>query len=158
MEPRPQTKHLVMTSTELERKPILPTSTDALIFPEVATNWSQILSRIKQKRLGILSRLNSILTDAAYALRMSELHKLPLVANERCGSWYVLPERRAASVYFKSTDGHTGQWSFSLRRLNLHILPVIEQYKGLDISQPPQISCSNILGDASLWTRLGAAR
>ena len=29
------------------------------------------------------------------------------------------------SAYFKSTDGHTGEWSFSLRRLNLQLFEVI---------------------------------
>ena len=29
--------------------------------------------------------------------------------------------RLAATCYFKSTDGHAGNWSFSLIRLNLHV-------------------------------------
>lgn len=55
---------------------------------------------------------------------------LPLVANERCGSWYIDPKRKAGSAYFKSTDGHTGQWKFSLRRLNLHLLELIGERGG----------------------------
>jgi tRNA A64-2'-O-ribosylphosphate transferase len=55
---------------------------------------------------------------------------LPLVANERCGSWYIPPERKTASAYFKSTDGHTGQWSFSTRRLNLHLLDLVGRHDG----------------------------
>ncbi|MCJ1320142.1 hypothetical protein MMC15_005480 [Xylographa vitiligo] len=34
------------------------------------------------------------------------------------------------SAYFKSTDGHQGQWKFSLRRLNLQVLDVIEKFDG----------------------------
>lgn len=33
-------------------------------------------------------------------------------------------------MYFKSTDGHTGQWAFNTRRLNLHILPSVEKNNG----------------------------
>ena len=45
-----------------------------------------------------------------------------MIANERCGSWYVEPRLKKGSAYFKSTDGHWGQWGFSLRRLNLEVL------------------------------------
>ena len=34
------------------------------------------------------------------------------------------------SAYFKSTDGHTGEWSFSLRRLNLQLFEVIGTCNG----------------------------
>lgn len=54
----------------------------------------------------------------------------PLVANERCGSWYVRPEAKGASAYFKSTDGHDNAWKFSTRRLNLHLLDVIGKHDG----------------------------
>lgn len=70
-------------------------------------------------------RVHSITNDADFVRQQSRLLDLPLVANERCGAWYVSPESRAASTYFKSTDGHRGQWAFSLRRLNLHLLTII---------------------------------
>ena len=111
-------------------KSALPTKVDDLIFPEPSQNWSRVLSDIKHTRLSIRNRLASILQDAAYAQEVAEHYGLPLIANERCGSWYVPPEQRAGSVYFKSTDGHTGQWSFSLRRLNLHVLDVIDKHRG----------------------------
>lgn len=56
--------------------------------------------------------------------------KRPLVANERCGSWYVPPDDKGASAYFKSTDGHDNAWKFSTRRLNLHLLEVIGRCDG----------------------------
>lgn len=54
----------------------------------------------------------------------------PLVANERCGSWYVRPSEKGASAYFKSTDGHDNAWKFSTRRLNLQLLEVIGRCDG----------------------------
>lgn len=54
-------------------------------------------------------------------------------ANLRCGAWYVDPQGGKTvdePVYFKSTDGHTGQWSFSLRRPNLGLLKVIQEHGG----------------------------
>jgi tRNA A64-2'-O-ribosylphosphate transferase len=51
---------------------------------------------------------------------MAALHpELPLVANLRCGAWYT--PRPSATCYFKSTDGHMGQWAFSEARLNWHL-------------------------------------
>ena len=60
------------------------------------------------------------------------MYDWPIVANERCGSWYVPPttttsepapnNKQPALTYFKSTDGHVGTWAFSLKRLNLHLL------------------------------------
>lgn len=45
--------------------------------------------------------------------------KLPVIANLRCGAWYV--PRPDATCYYKSTDGHSGVWAFSLTRLNWHV-------------------------------------
>ena len=33
-------------------------------------------------------------------------------------------------MYFKSTDGHTGQWAFSLRRLNLQLIDIVGKHGG----------------------------
>lgn len=33
-------------------------------------------------------------------------------------------------AYFKSTDGHFSNWSFNLRRANLHLLPLIVENNG----------------------------
>lgn len=80
-----------------------------------------------------------------------------VVANERCGGWYVESGLRGTSfnasgededdgdeasdgkvkrrdgwgsAYFKSTDGHFGIWNFSLRRLNLGLLDVLGEFGG----------------------------
>src|SRR5215217_2303220 len=40
-------------------------------------------------RLSISNRLHSVFADAAFVRRAAYAYALPLVANERCGSWYV---------------------------------------------------------------------
>ncbi|KUI52707.1 hypothetical protein VP1G_00226 [Cytospora mali] len=108
-----------------------------LIFPsqESNTNINKILGDLKRSNLSITNRLKSIQEDAGFVeeVAASSGGTRPLVANERCGSWYIRPELKGASAYFKSTDGHTGQWKFSTRRLNLHLLPVIEKHDGIII-------------------------
>jgi tRNA A64-2'-O-ribosylphosphate transferase len=54
---------------------------------------------------------------------------LPLFPNLRCGVWYVRPPI-ADSCYFKSTDGHNGNWSFSTIRLNLNLAQAAAQAGG----------------------------
>ncbi|KFY33704.1 hypothetical protein V494_07401 [Pseudogymnoascus sp. VKM F-4513 (FW-928)] len=103
-----------------------PTTASDLIFSEQANhNFSKILGDIKRHTLSIHNRLRSILVDAAFVQSVSEAYRRPLVANERCGSWYINPESKSGSAYFKSTDGHTGVWKFSTRRLNTHLLELI---------------------------------
>ncbi|KAF7514273.1 hypothetical protein GJ744_000043 [Endocarpon pusillum] len=88
------------------------------------------LKELRKSTLSTTNRLRSIVRDADFVQEVAAEYQLPLIANERCGSWYVPPETKAGSVYFKSTDGHTGQWSFSLRRLNLQVLDLIGQHGG----------------------------
>jgi tRNA A64-2'-O-ribosylphosphate transferase len=99
--------------------------TSELMFPELATNISHTLLALKRATLSISNRLRSIKEDSGFICSVAEAYDLPLVANERCGSWYIPPERKSESAYFKSTDGHAGHWSFSLRRLNVQILHLI---------------------------------
>lgn len=81
--------------------------------------YSQILKDLRRESISVLNRLQSIIYDSKY---VSEYLEFPLVVNERCGPWYAEPCKTTDSVYFKSTDGHTGEWQFSLRRLNLNLL------------------------------------
>lgn len=125
-----------------------------IIFPsqESSTNTNninKILGDLKRSNLSITNRLSSIQKDADFVEEVAAAlaggggpgngdgaqdggrkQTRPLVANERCGSWYIRPSLKGASAYFKSTDGHTGQWKFSTRRLNLHLLPIIERCDG----------------------------
>ena len=107
-----------------------PTSTSSLLLPSASQNFSKTLSSLKRSTLSITNRLTSIQHDSLIVQRIAGRYKLPLIANERCGSWYIPPELKMGSVYFKSTDGHTLQWRFSTRRLNLHLLGLIGEYHG----------------------------
>ncbi|OQE19563.1 hypothetical protein PENSTE_c015G10019 [Penicillium steckii] len=107
----------------------LPTL-DSLLFPSAQTSISQTLASLRRSALSVSNRLQSIETDAAFVREVAEHYELPLVANERCGSWYIDPEHKAGSAYFKSTDGHTGQWDFSFRRLNMQLLPLAKEHGG----------------------------
>lgn len=101
-----------------------------IIFSSAASSLRDTLGELKRSNLSITNRLRSIKNDANFVLQVANAHQLPLIANERCGSWYIPPDHKAGSAYFKSTDGHFGQWNFSLRRLNLQILDTIGQHGG----------------------------
>lgn len=77
------------------------------------------------------NRLNSILEDADWVAHFckSRASGLPVIANLRCGAWYV-PLPGDGSCYFKSTDGHTLQWHFSLKRYNLQLIKTIQEQGG----------------------------
>ncbi|KAF8443494.1 tRNA A64-2'-O-ribosylphosphate transferase [Terfezia claveryi] len=93
---------------------------------------SQISHQISASSRSILNRLRSIHHDSQFPISIHSAYhaRLPLVVNKRAGEWYVPPSLRAGSVYFKSTDGHTGNWGFNLRRLNLNLLEIIEKSGG----------------------------
>ena len=113
-------------------------TTSDLIFSEQANhNFSRTLGELKRSTLSISNRLNSILLDASFVRDVAAAYSSnntpfsrPLIANERCGSWYISPAHKQGSAYFKSTDGHTSVWKFSTRRLNLQLLPCIGAYGG----------------------------
>ena len=112
----------------------LPVSISQLHFSsEGHQSLSHVLSDLRRSALSITNRLKSIDEDADFVEDVAREFfdgSLPLVANERCGSWYIPPHRKEGSAYFKSTDGHTGQWNFSLRRLNLQVLDIAGKYGG----------------------------
>ncbi|RYO89263.1 hypothetical protein DL766_000900 [Monosporascus sp. MC13-8B] len=99
-------------------------------------NFNSILQDLRRRNLSVGNRLRSIREDAAFVAEVAAAfgppgrRRRPVVANERCGSWYVPPRSKAASAYFKSTDGHFGQWRFSARRLNLHLLDLVGERDG----------------------------
>jgi len=101
-----------------------------LIFSDTRTDFNKLLTDLKKSTLSLQNRLRSIEQDASFADTVARAYDLPLIANERCGSWYIPPAKKCASAYFKSTDGHTAQWSFSLRRLNLQVLDVVAERGG----------------------------
>ncbi|KAH8597002.1 tRNA a64-2'-o-ribosylphosphate transferase-like protein [Bisporella sp. PMI_857] len=107
-----------------------PTAADLIFSDQANHNFSKTLGELKRSALSIHNRLKSIQADASFAEKVAAAYSRPLVANERCGSWYINPQTKAGSAYFKSTDGHTGVWKFSSRRLNLHLLDIIGKNDG----------------------------
>jgi tRNA A64-2'-O-ribosylphosphate transferase len=105
-----------------------------LIFPIQSLNLSTTLHSLKRSALSIHNRLTSITSDFHFVQSVADAYDLPLVANERCGSWYIPPEKKTESVYFKSTDGHMNEWSFNLRRLNYQLLDVVKNFGGCVIA------------------------
>ncbi|KAF3989299.1 hypothetical protein FT663_02846 [Candidozyma haemuli var. vulneris] len=117
-----------LTQSSLSLLPTSPITSDEPLT--TMNNYKEALKELRKEPLSIRNRLYSILLDAEYVSRFSS-SGLPIVANERCGLWYVQPALLAESAYFKSTDGHTNQWKFSLRRLNFHLLPLLHTHGGL---------------------------
>lgn len=107
-----------------------PLQVSDLIFSNASNDVNKILGNIRRSNLTISNRLWSIEKDAEFVETVSRAYALLLVANERCGSWYIPPDRKTQSAYFKSTDGHNGQWSFSLRRLNIQVLETVIEHGG----------------------------
>lgn len=117
-----------------------PTSVSSLLLPSASQSFSGTLSSLKRSTLSTTNRLHSIYHDSLFVQNVASNFNLPIVSNERCGSWYIPPEQNVGSAYFKSTDGHWGQWSFSKRRLNLQILDIIERSGGWVSLQDPSAS------------------
>ncbi|GLB37858.1 putative initiator tRNA phosphoribosyl transferase [Lyophyllum shimeji] len=94
---------------------------------------SSVLQELRRESLDIYNRLHSIADDAAFVAHVHEFYPaLPLVPNLRCGAWYTDPAIASnVPAYFKSTDGHFNNWSFNLRRPNLHLLPLIAEHHGI---------------------------
>lgn len=93
---------------------------------------AQLTNAVRRSTRTLYNRLHSIAADARFVATVAEAYGLPLVANARAGDWYVPAAAEAGGyrVYFKSTDGHTGEWGFSLRRLNLGLLAVAARHGG----------------------------
>jgi len=120
----------------LSSSPLPPVLSESeLIFPSqwalgTKATLSHTLHALHNSSLSLTNRLQSISLDAAFVSSVAKAYGLPLIANERCGSWYMSPEKRRASAYWKSSDGHFGEWRFSLRRLNLGVLDVVAESGG----------------------------
>ncbi|KAJ4842834.1 hypothetical protein Tsubulata_033654 [Turnera subulata] len=84
---------------------------------------------IKRRENSLYNALRSIYEDSIFVGEISQLWPdLPLLANLRCGLWYSPAFH--STCYFKSTDGHTNNWSFNTARLNLHVALLAGQKGG----------------------------
>lgn len=103
--------------------------------PEIEKDLKSLTKSLHAINLSLRNRLLSILKDAKYVKEVKQkFPDYPLIPNDRCGRWYVDPieyDGKWMPSYFKSTDGHTNEWSFSTRRLNLHILKQVRETKGI---------------------------
>ncbi|XP_037493183.1 uncharacterized protein C3F10.06c isoform X2 [Jatropha curcas] len=84
---------------------------------------------IKRRDNTLYNALRSIYEDSIFVGEIAQLWpELPLLANLRCGLWYS--PKFYGTCYFKSTDGHTNNWSFNTSRLNLHVAQLAGQKGG----------------------------
>ncbi|KAF9029342.1 initiator tRNA phosphoribosyl transferase [Hymenopellis radicata] len=95
----------------------------------INANTRDALAEIRREASDIYNRLHSIEEDTIFVETVAKSYPdLPLLPNLRCGAWYTNPDiATAVPAYFKSTDGHFSNWSFNLRRPNLHLLPLIAE-------------------------------
>ncbi|KAI0359563.1 initiator tRNA phosphoribosyl transferase [Trametes cingulata] len=94
---------------------------------------AQALAYVRKESLDIFNRLHSIHEDVRFVQQVREAYPdLPILPNLRCGAWYVDPAIATNEpAYFKSTDGHFGNWNFNLRRPNLHLLRLVIDSRGI---------------------------
>ncbi|KAI5952807.1 RIT1 [Candida jiufengensis] len=104
---------------------------DSTIIFNKNNDINLINKELKKSSLSFKNRLQSIIYDSKFVQLVHENLEYPIIANERCGLWYT--PTNSDTCYFKSTDGHTNVWSFSTRRLNLHLLPIIQDNGGIMI-------------------------
>ena len=91
-----------------------------VLFPHQHNSVGRVLRQLKKEDSSLFNCACSVSNDASFVEEVSKLYPhLPVVANLRCGLWYV--RQGDPTCYFKSTDGHNGNWSFSTTRLNLHV-------------------------------------
>uniref|UniRef100_A0A7S3XDB8 Initiator tRNA phosphoribosyl transferase n=1 Tax=Picocystis salinarum TaxID=88271 RepID=A0A7S3XDB8_9CHLO len=89
----------------------------------------RISRAIKKQELSLYNCLKSIDEDLRFVEEVRQWYKgIPVLANLRCGLWYA--PKPEGTCYFKSTDGHNNNWSFSLSRLNLNVAKVAAQKGG----------------------------
>lgn len=84
-------------------------------------SMTRVLREVKRCEHSVSNCIASIVHDVGFVRRVHEQYGFPLCGNKRCGAWYTGYSPENDTCYFKSTDGHVNQWSFSMARLNLHV-------------------------------------
>ena len=91
----------------------------------------KVTRALKKEQNSLYNCINSIVHDASFVDEVRALYPgLPLLANLRCGLWYT-SLRHDGTCYYKSTDGHNGNWSFSTTRLNWHVADAAARQGGV---------------------------
>ena len=108
-----------------------------VVFGHAATLQS-LRRAVRTEQLSLLNRLRSIHDDHAFlASILPHYPAFPVLANLRCGSWYVpplpVPSPTASTCYFKSSDAHCLHWTFSPLRLNGHVAALCAERGGVVI-------------------------
>jgi tRNA A64-2'-O-ribosylphosphate transferase len=115
---------------------------DAAKTSEKPRRKKQLAARARHRLQSIRRDAQTLIDEGTCSRESSELIKLvsswPLVANERCGSWYISStsdvnagsSSSSCGCYFKSTDGHAGTWNISLKRLNLSLIDLLQERGG----------------------------
>ena len=94
---------------------------DESINASLAPSIYALTRALKRASLGVFHCLHSVAMDATFvAEQRRRFESVPMFANLRAGAWYVDEDVR--ECYFKSTDGHFGNWQFSATRLNAHVV------------------------------------
>jgi tRNA A64-2'-O-ribosylphosphate transferase len=89
----------------------------------------KLCRELKKEEHSLFNCLSSIVDDAAFCSEIRVLYPdLPLLANLRCGLWYA--PRPDGTCYFKSTDGHQHNQTFSTTRLNWHVAEIAARKGG----------------------------
>ena len=82
---------------------------------------TRVLREVKRHEHSVTNCIASIVHDVSFVREVHERYSFPVCGNKRCGAWYTGYSTENDTCYFKSTDGHVNQWSFSMARLNLHV-------------------------------------
>lgn len=89
-----------------------------VMFPQ--NNINRVSRLLRREQNSLFNCLSSLHHDSSFVEEIALLYPtVPLLANLRCGLWYT--PNPAGTCYFKSTDGHNGNWSFSTMRLNWNV-------------------------------------
>jgi tRNA A64-2'-O-ribosylphosphate transferase len=104
----------------------VPGLSNGLLVCNQQMSITQVLRHVKRSEHSIANCIASIVHDSKVVEKVYETYdgRYHVYGNRRCGVWYTNPEilgNPEKTCYFKSTDGHVNQWSFSLTRLNLHV-------------------------------------
>jgi len=84
-------------------------------------SMTRVLREVKRSEHSVSNCIASIVHDASFVRQVQKRYGYPVCGNKRCGAWYTGYSKNHDTCYFKSTDGHVNQWSFSIARLNLHV-------------------------------------